>query len=387
MEVSKNGEIEVSINGESYSLFESISLSRSLDNATGSFSIIASSGDPDSFPVNRGDVISITVNSIPKLYGFIDDVEESGDNEGHIVTLTGRDNTCDLIDSTVPPLSSSLAISVGGKSTNLSFKDFAKSVVWGLGIKMNVVDLSNQDNIILPKSPVSYEPSDYAMAVLQNIGRKFQVFLIPSGAGDLVIYRPGNEIATTSLIHRQNDNNNNVKSYKVKQSQVARYNKYVVRSQDNYAADDDATCSKKSTSRSGIIIDPSIREGRLLEIIGEENMDDATCYKRAEEESNIRRARSTSYSCVVAGLTQTSGVPWDIGQTVTVDDETAKVKGSFIIRSVIYSKSITDGKQTSIVCAPIDAYKAQALETAGDKRVSSMPFADGTPTEQSRPRR
>jgi len=372
--------IEISINGLPYKLFESVTLSRSIDNASGSFRIETSSNAPDKFPINRGDVISISINGFSKLSGFIEDIDKAGDNESHTIIMVGRDNTCDLIDSTVPDPSKFIDIEI-------SLKKLAETLISDLGIQMQVEDDSGQTNIFSIDDPQAAESGDVAMEYLQSFSRKKQVFLIPSGDGKLIIFRPGNEVATTDLIHRCNDNRNNVKSYKVRQSQQSRYNQYYVRSQDNYGADDNADYSTAGTKRTGIVTDDSIRSGRYLEIVAEESMDDATCLERAKEEANIRRARSTSYSCVVAGNVQADGTPWDIGQTVTVKDEIASVKGSFIIRSVEYSLSNEAGTQTNIVCAPIDAYKVQPLETAGDKRVSSMPLQSDTPPDQVRPRR
>lgn len=372
--------IEVTINGTPYALFKTITVSRSLDNASGSFMITTSSNAPDTFPINRGDVISISVDGVSKLYGFIDEINISGDNESHSISFPGRDNTCDLIDSSVPD---------GAKviEEQISLKSMCEKVISELGIQMQVEDNSGQTNIFTEEDLQAAESGDAAIDYLQSYARKKQVFLIPSGDGKLIIYRPGQEVATTDLIHRYNDNRNNVKSYNVRQSQQARFNQYYVRSQDNYGFFDDADYGVDGTKRTGIVTDDSIRTGRYLEIVAEESMDDETCLARAKEEANIRRARSTSYSCVVAGTSMADGTPWDIGQTVTVNDEIANVRGSFIIRSVEYSQSSDAGTQTSITCAPIDAYKVQPVETPGDKRVSNMPLQSDTPPEQVRPRR
>lgn len=372
--------IEVAINGTPYKLFKEAVLSRSIDNASGSFKIFTSSNAPETFPFNRGDVISISVDGVSKLYGFIDEINVVGDIESHTVEMSGRDNTCDLIDSSVPDAAKVI-------EEQISLKAMCEKVISALGIKMKVVDNSGQTNIFTEDDLQAAESGDGAMAYLQSYSRKKQVFLIPSGDGDLIIYRPGNDVATTDLIHSYNDNKNNVKSYRLKQSQQARFNKYYVRSSDNIGFDDDADYGVDGTKRTGIVTDDSIRAGRYLEIVAEETMDDATCLERAKEEANVRRARSTSYLCVVAGHSQADGTPWDIGQTVTVNDEIVNVKGSFIIREVEYSVSSDSGTQTSIVCAPVDAYKVQPLQTAGDKRVSSMPLESDSPPEQVRPKR
>lgn len=363
-------------NGNPYEFWETAKVNRSIDNASGTF-VFSTSDIPD-FPIKRGDPVVIKIAGETKIYGFVDTITASGDSESHSITISGRDNTSDIIDSSVPDSARVI-------DERISLKAMCERVIDAIGATIQVIDMTDSDNIFSEDDLKSSESGDECIAYLQSYARKKQVFLVPSGDGKLLIFKPGTIQATTNLIHQKNQSQNNVKEFSSKQSQAGRYNTYVCRSQDNIGFFDDADYGTSGTNRNGDVIDDSIRPGRYLEVLAEESMDDSECLQRAEEEANIRRARSTEYSCIIAGVTQDSGVVWDIGMRVNIKDDIAGVNGVFIIRSVSYSQSIESGTTTEIVCAPIDAYTVQGVQNKANKRKSvDVSYTRDVPLQQSR---
>lgn len=355
---------EIRINGIPYTRWETATVSRSIDNSSGTFSFSTSSLAPKDFHIKRGDPVSILISGEPKITGFVDQINANGDSASHTVNVLGRDNVCDLIDSSVPDAAKVI-------EGPISLKKLCENVISSLDINIIIEDISGVINTFTEEELQAAESGDKCMDYLQSYARKKQVFLIPSGNGKLLIFRPGADKATSQLLHELGNNQNNVKSWSVSHKQDGRYNKYICRSQDNIGFSESAEYSTEGMDRNGEITDNEIRTGRRLEINAEESMDDDECLERAKEESNIRRARSTEYIAVVVGTQQIDGKVWDIGQRVTIKDDIANVKGSFIIRSVEYSTSLNQGEQTRITCAPIDAYKVQAVASKSDKRKSN----------------
>lgn len=369
---------QIIANGTPYEFWETARVGRSIDNSTGTFSFTTS--DLPDTPIKRGDPVSITINGETKIFGYADDITASGDAESHILTISGRDNACDLIDSSVPDGSKEI-------EEQITLKALCEKVISDLGLSIKVVDLTDTPNIFTDGDLQAAESGDPCMSYLQSYSRKKQVFLVPSGDGALWLFKPGLIQATTDLTHQKNGTQNNIKSFSVKRSQTNRFNKYICRSQDNIGFSDTADYGVDGTNRNGLVTDTSIRAGRYLEILAEESMDDKECLARAKEEANVRRARSTEYTCIVAGTTQQSGVVWDIGMRVNVNDEIAKVNGIFIIRSVEYSRSIQNGTTTKIVCAPLDAYTVQAVQsTAYTRKSDDNSYTRETPNQPSRSR-
>lgn len=370
---------EIRANGVPYTRWETATVSRSIDNSSGTFSFSTSSIAPKDFPIKRGDPVSILVSGESKITGFVDQVNASGDSASHTINVSGRDNICDLIDSSVPDQ----ARVIEGPIT---LKNLCETVISALGKTIIVDDVSGVSNIFSDEDLQAAENADACMDYLQNYSRKKQVFLIPSGDGKLLIFRPGAEVSTSPLLHELGNDQNNVKSWNVSHKQDGRFNIYVCRSQDNIGFSELADYSTDGMNRNGEVVDEEIRVGRRIEINAEESMNDQECFERAKEESNIRRARSTEYIAVVVGTQQIDGKVWDIGQRVTVNDDIAGVQGSFIVRSVEYSITLGQGEQTKITCAPIDAYKVQAVATKTDKRKSNEGTRYTRPTPDNRER-
>lgn len=355
---------EIRINGVPYTRWESASVSRSIDNSSGQFNFSTSDLSPKEFPIKRGDPVVVLVGGVAKCTGFVDQINASGDSTSHTITVSGRDNTSDLIDSSTP---ASVRVIEGP----ISLQKICTDVITALGANIQVDDVSGVANVFISTELQASENGDKCMEFLQSYSRKKQVFLIPSGDGRLLIFRPGAELATSPILHQLGNDQNNVKSWNLSQKQDGRYNKYICRSQDNIGFDEGADYGPDGMNRKGEVVDPNIRQGRTLEINAEESMNDDQCLERAKEEANIRRARSTEYSVVVVGNQQVDGKVWDIGQRTTVKDDIAGINGSFIIRSVEYTIELGQGEQTKIVFAPIDAYKVQAATTKTDARKSN----------------
>jgi prophage tail gpP-like protein len=356
---------EIQLNGRPFSLWESASVTRSIDSNTGTFSFSNSSRLPAAYPVRAGDAVRVLIHGVPVLTGYVDEVSASGDSGSNTISVSGRDTTADLIDSSLPDGAKSIA-------GLLTLSDLAEKVASELGAKIGVVDSTGLENF-LADAQVDGSTGSTCMDLLTSYARKLQVYIIADGRGRLEIFRPGGKKASSPLLHLINGRQNNVKSWSVKAGYQKRYNRYICRSQDNVGFDPDADYGDNGTARTGDIEDQTIRAGRIIEVQAEESMTDEQCTKRANEEANLRRARSTEYTATVAGTQQANGELWSIGQIVIANDEFAGIRGEYIIRSAKYSIDVGSGSQTTLTLAPVDAYTVQGVENVGNKRKSRSP--------------
>jgi prophage tail gpP-like protein len=213
--------------------------------------------------------------------------------------------------------------------------------------------------------------AEKCMEYLVNFARKRQVYLVPDGSGNLLIFRPDtSNKASEPLINRIGSSTNNVKKSFVTRSQQNRFRKILCRSQDNFGVDPFADSDGEGTDRNDKAEDGQIRATRYLEIQAEETMTKDECGERAAEEVNIRRAMGQPYTATVAGHSQPDGTVWDFGQFVSVCDELAGVKGERLIKSVEWSEDTRQGSRTRMVCVQSDAYQVVAEPTAATKRKS-----------------
>ena len=359
---------EIRVNGRKFGLWESASLSRSIDANAGVFNFTSSNTTPANFPVRAGDAVEIVINGVTKLKGFADTVRASIGTQGHSVTVAGRDNTADLIDSAVPDAAKNIP-------SPITLMAFCERVIAALGADIPVENVLGQSVSVSAPPPddefsedtgITADSGQGAMDFITSFARKKQVYLVASGDGRLLIYRPGNVRAVTPILNRINGDGNNVKSSSASFDHQDRFGRYRITSQANLGFED--SYDDEATDHKGNATDAEIRPSRYYEAQAEESMSSAECTKRAIEEANIRKSRATDYSATVAGVAQSDGTLWDFGQLVKVDDEPMGIKGIFLIRAVEYSVDADGGTQTVITCCPPEGYNVRIGDEADARR-------------------
>ena len=361
--------LEIRHNGIAYTLWETATFNRSLDNNCGQFSLTSSNPFNQSYPLRIGDRVQFIVNGVSVINGFIDKITASGDMEGHRLNIAGRDKVSDLIDSSVPD-------SVKSMKGPISLKAMAERIISALGASIKVVDDTGGIEAFGADELQAAESGQKCMEFLVSFARKRQVYLITNGNGDLVIFKPRSQKVRTQLLHLHDGATNNVKTAELDLDISARFNKYVVRSQKNVAADPFEGVSKSSVSVTGTAIDPEIRESRYLEIQGEQAMSSSEGGERAKEESNLRRAKGLTYTATLHGDSQNDGSPWDIGFLVDAFDDYNGVRGELLMFAIATSVDLSSGSVTTIGCSPADAYRAIAKPSRKTRRKSKEdPFA------------
>jgi prophage tail gpP-like protein len=344
---------EIRVNGRTWRLWKSANVSRSLDDNCAAFRFESSSQGPDGFPIKLGDTVQILQAGRNILSGYADEIEATGSLDGHTISVSGRDKVGDLVDSSVPDAAKAL-------SGNLSLLSVCTATVAALKLGIKVIDRSGGRAGKAHTDIKSAESGQSCAAFLQEYAAKAQVYLISDGDGNLVLWRPTGARAVTQLLHRPESSQNNVLSASLRLTLSERYHRYVVRVQDNPSSDDDALPGLESegegTSRTASATDSQVRPTRYLEIKGEGSMTSSDLAGRANEEANLRRARSTEYRASVQGDAQANGAPWSIGDLVRIQDDFNGVQRDMLLRSISISVDVGGGSRTEMTLAPEEAY-------------------------------
>jgi prophage tail gpP-like protein len=370
--------IEIRINGKLFINWESINIRRSIDDNSSFYNFMSSTTAPADYPVKAGDFAQIYINETSVCFGFVDKVTSSGaKNTGQGVTISGRDNTQDLIDSSVPD-------SVKNLEGPLTLTQLCEKVIAALQATIKVTknfeleEFSEETNFVA-------DSGKKCMDFLVSFARKRQAYLIADGNGQLVIYRPVFSTEPTKILNEKNNPLNNIISWSVMLSHEERFNQYVVRSQDNFGFDFFADYKEDGIDRTGAAVDDEIRASRYIEIQAPETENEEETQQTSVELLNIRTANSTEYTCVLAGLTQSNGKVWNFGQFVQISDDYAGIKGLYMIKSVNYSLSLTDGATVTLTCVPSGAYQViEPSETQKRKTQQAPIYQRDTPATPMR---
>ena len=355
--------MKILVNGRRFDLWETATLTRSIDTNIGAFRFTNSSTVPGKpYPVKVGDYIYIVVNDERRLTGYVDEISLSSDENSHTITVSGRDVLADLVDSSVPD-------SVKVNEGTISLKKLCENMLNALNMAPFVNEEIKTESFTAEEIQAAQSGGN-AMEFLLSFARKRQVYLVSNNIRHLVIYRPIRTKSSTPLTRIVGGLVNNVKSSMMRIANQTRFNKIICKSADNAAVGFDYF--GEGEDRSGKAEDDEVRGSRFLEIQGEESMSDAECVNRAKEEVNLRRARSKEYVAVVAGLAQSNGTVWDYGQFVDVNDEYANIQGKMLIRTVQLNVDIRSGSRATLTCSQPDAFQVVDAIPLKDKRISNM---------------
>lgn len=367
---------EIRVDGKLFTFWETASVRRSITSNCGSFSFKSTSKRLKEYPVRKGSLVNVVFNNKPLITGYVDAIQVSGSkSQGIKVTVSGRDNLQDLIDSSVPD-------SVKHIDTPISLEDFCKKIIQALGLNINVKNVVGKSLIFDSEVEIDASSGAKCLDHLVSFARKKQVYLVSDGVGNLVIYRPLDRVSKTRIIHRDDGVGNNIKSFNKLTDDSERYNLYKVRSQDNFGADEGAD-ETEGVDRQGESVDSQIRPGRFLETQAEETMSAEESKERAEEINNTRRAESLTYSVNLVGATQSDGELWDFGIICFINDEFADVKGSYVIRDVDFTADLGGGTVTTLSFTRKEAYTVRGEITQQDERVCPIEdnFSEESPDE------
>lgn len=357
--------MEIEVNGKKYIGFKNKKVELDMETACRVFEFTSTSEGEIYTPIKVDDKVSVWINKIKVLTGYVDKITPNWDSESHYISVDGRSLTEDIVDSSV---SGNMDI-----TAPISLKGIFNRVLRELGLTTVQVLLNNklksfedaelhgkQDNEL--GEVVAAPVGENAFTFLEKFCKKRQVFFTCDGDGNIVLARASDTVLPISLNHKIDGINNNVKEAFCEFDNSKRFYKYVVRS----VANDADSINSGFESVEGIAYDTEIRHSRILELQAEVSSDIQTAKDRAIWEANIRRARSFVYHAIVSKffINSKEDAIWDINKLVPVIDEYEDINATLLIRKVIFRENENGDQITELELVSKDAMTLQASENA-----------------------
>lgn len=333
------------VNGVQYTNFTTASCELRLDalSNTFRFGAVAPNGQP--LPFKGGEACKVIVEGETVLTGFIEVVAVDYDGSNHNITVSGRDKTADLLDSTIDQLDDI-------RGDGLTLKALIEKVIGQLGLDIQVIDEVNPDPYNGAEDIAAPEPGDNAFQFIEKYARKRQVLLTSNGDGNIVIASNSGQNAEGAVQHIIGAEDNNVIASSFSYDTTGRFNAYKISSglnpvALNLAGDTDLA---SLVNQGAGVFDSDIRAGRQLIIISESPFSDGNCQDRAKWEADIRRARGLVYSATVPAFKVggDSGDLWQINRIYQiVDDFVGKIE-PMLCNSVTFTFDVETGRNTNL---------------------------------------
>lgn len=330
-----------------YDGWESIRIQRSLEQIAGTFSISMTDqwrseiGFGEPWPLVPGQSVSVKIGVENVLKGFIDRINSEVESDTRTLSISGRDTTGDLVDSSAP--------TEPAEYKNVSILVLAQRLAAPFGIPV-AADVSVGEAF----QSFSIKQGETIFEALHRAAEQRGLLLLTTELGGLLITNRSSALsqirALAPLVQ-----GGNILGAKATYDYGDRFQTYIVKGQ---TAGSDVFNKLNVTQPIGTAVDQGISRPRTKTLIPDGSVDFASAQRRANWEAITRAARSVDITIRVQGWRQVEGGPvWRINQLVSLDAQfIGQSAQEFIISGVQFSKSLSEGTITTLKLTRADAY-------------------------------
>lgn len=350
-------DLELLVNGENYSGWTSIGVTRAMDAASGAFTVElterwegqdGAAAQIEPWPILSGDVCEVRLGGKTMLSGYVDIFKPSYSATDHSINIQGRDKTSDLIDCA--------AIHKPDEWKNITLLKLAQILCAPFGIKARAdVDVGE------PFPVVKLQQGETAFEAIERHAQQRKLLVMPDGAGGLLLTRTGTRRASVSL-----EQGVNIKTASGSIDHSQRFSEYLVKGQAPYSEDSDGETESHVEGR---ITDSGIKRYRPMLIVAEADGSTNSALERATWEANTRLGKSATAQITVMGWRQTEGGElWLPNMLVYVKSPWLRMDGEMLIRQVTFNKESADGSEGTTAQLDIISPQAYAPEPPDSKK-------------------
>lgn len=356
--------LTMEVDGVDYTQFVRAEATIRLDVLSNTFSFQATSNNENPLPFSVDQSCKIKADGELILTGHIELINIDGNSTSRVIDIEGRDNTGDLLDSSIG--------SLDGIRSPISLKTLIERVITHIDADITVVDLAKPAIFSKASDIMAPEVGQSAWEFIDSYARKRQVLLSSNALGQIVITASSGKEIEATIKHIRHSNENNVLTYAARYDSTGRFNRYVFSAQRNLLALNFAgfTSNKAIVSQSGEVIDEGLsrlRTGRQMALVAETSSSSTDLKKRAQWEANIRKARGRVYSATVRGFRNQTGKLWNINELVSVEDEFVGIDSRMLSNSVMFSTTKKTADRCTISFVEKNAYTLTLEEPRTDK--------------------
>ena len=351
------------VNGTPYDFFTSISANIRLDALSREFSFVATRTNGTDLPFRGGESCRVLDGDDALASGHIERLDVSYDQASHGIALSGRDNTGDIVDSSI--------VDMSDLSAPITLRRCVQRVIANIGADIDVIDDAGGVNFQRAADLIAPEPGQNAFDFLETLARRRQVLLTSNGDGDVVLTRAATAQSQGRLQNVPGASDNNIIASTTSYDGTGRYHNYQFVSALNPIAlnlGGGATDVGEVVAQRASVTDASVREGRQLGLQSEASQSNAVNQERAQWEANLRRARGRLYSATVQGFREVPGGElWGVNKLIPVVDTFAGIDGTMLISGVAFAYSQANGSTTTLTLVPPEAYTLALDEPIADE--------------------
>jgi prophage tail gpP-like protein len=358
---SGTGRVVLKVNGQAFSAWTGMTITRDLGDITGKFSlqyydagraVAAMPGVPHAAPVPspilRRQACTVALDSETVITGWIDGMEGEWTDTSLQTSVTGRDKTGDLADCAAAPTGPA-------EWRGVTLLQVAQQICAPFGIAVRA-----ETDMGAPFARLALNPHETALSLLEKAARQRAVLVVSDGIGGLLLTTGGRTRAPADI--RVGANAQRVKFHF---DDARRFSDYYVKGQTERAAGARAgkgpplghdavpvptfsplPASAKAVEAGGIqmtghAVDKEVTRWRPSVVMTRTQSGASTCQQQAEWKARVARGLSTGLTYTVLDWRAGAGhALWKPNTVARVFDPWAGIDDDMLIRGVCYR--ITD---------------------------------------------
>lgn len=331
-------EIELLVDGQAFTGWESMSVERALGAIAAQFTLGVADRNP--YPVRPGQQCTLRAAGLVLVTGYVDAITVQGTARGgRSFQVSGRDRTGDLVDCS--------ELSDPGEWSDVSLLELVTELAAPFGVPVRAA----LEDLGAPFLLFRRQPGESAWSAIERACRLRAVLVFSSGDGELVLDRPATTSAVAQLVEGET-----ILEWLLEVDHADRFRDYYVRGQST-----DEFAGELAAEVAGQATDPSIGRFRPLLVLAEGALTFEDAEDRAAWEATVRASRAARITCRTQGLRQGRGGPlWAVNQLVPVRIPTAAVNRRLLISGVKFRRD-SSGTTTELVLVRPDAYRPQPV--------------------------
>lgn len=340
--------VALRVNGSIFSGWKDITIKRSMKNLCGSFSLSFTekwSGQNEPWRLRPGDPAIVTVDGTEIMTGYLDQVTADFGATTRSLKAAGRDRAGDLVDC---------SIDIGKiELTGLTVRKILQRITEPFGIK---VVSDGGDGPVVPVWTI--QTGESPQENFARLAKKMGFLLLSRPDGSILMTQNFKTPSNAKLVEGQN-----ILSASAKYDHSKRYDRYRVVSQASgagFSSDSSEDAEMYLTSIEARSLDANVHRYRPLVIVADSESTEGLAKKRADWESNVRAAQSTSCQIRVQGWRQPDGRLWEVNRTVPVTASWIGINEEVLISEAEFSKG-SDGTITTLTVESPEAYTLQPV--------------------------
>ena len=234
-----DNKITIEIDGVNFEDYLSGNVSRRMDEFCGTFNFNTTKDQSEEYNITEQSYCNIYVNGKKAMTGVIDNISPSEDPSSSTISISGRDITCDIVDSSLPS-----SISLSGEFTLVTVIEKVLKAL-GLDEQIKVINQVEDLRSFTSKDIVSSEVDKNAYDFINDYAQKVSAILNTDEDGNIVITKAGVKSVPDILLNTTDpigSDESNILSSSSGYDYSKRFYEYIVVSQNN------STTEKKQIS-------------------------------------------------------------------------------------------------------------------------------------------